>query len=74
MSRLVPEASLPPPTLQGEILSGIYPLFTAGCGHWTVALYSLQGVERKDCGEQKLQQLRLRLLPIFPLQGEDRLS
>ena len=70
MSRLVPEASLPPPTLQGEILSGIYPLFTV----WTVALYSLQGVERKDCGEQKLQQLRLRLLPIFPLQGEDRLS
>ena len=43
---------------------------------WTlaVALYSLQGVERKDCGEQKLQQLWLRLLPIFPLQGEDRLS
>ena len=40
---------------------------------WTVALYSLQGVERKDCGEQKLQQLRLRLLPIFSLQGEDRL-
>ena len=41
---------------------------------WTVALYSLQGVERKDCGEQKLQQLWLRLLPIFSLQGEDRLS
>ena len=58
MWRLDQEASPPPPTLQGKKIITKY--FSN----------PQQGVERKDCREQKLKKLRFSLILIFALQGE----